>query len=195
LARALAWHARGPGFKSPYLHHIIDKFAQVCFNLHYMSLEISQKTIVQAYEALNDERMQDWTLVVDMAEEAVQDGRQMDDKFMQEMAEARRLKAESNTFPVDGTLATVRSSLRIVRDIMAIRAIEADSERLEGVDLRGTGDMALAGAIGREHSDRLREKGVLRILDIHTSQTMWAVEFDNPMAQRQAELKGQAQFS
>ena len=27
LARALAWHARGPGFESPYLHHIIPALA------------------------------------------------------------------------------------------------------------------------------------------------------------------------
>jgi hypothetical protein len=26
LARALAWHARGPGFESPYLHHLFNGF-------------------------------------------------------------------------------------------------------------------------------------------------------------------------
>lgn len=145
-----------------------------------MSLEIPQETLDQVYRTMADERVQDLTLVAATTVAAHREGRSLDDHFVEELAKDRIDQAvEHYDYPVPGTMPTLRSSLRIVRDLMTIRELEATrEERLAGLDLRGTGDIALSAAIGRERSDRLWEKGVLRIYDQHQSRSMWSAEFD-----------------
>ena len=151
-----------------------------------MSLEIPQGTIDQVYAGLDSEGAQDFLLVAVRTQEADSEGRSLDSAFMEELAEARRAQAlDQYGYPVEGTAPTLQSSLRIVRDITTIRELEATrDERLEGVDLRGAGDVKMAAAEGQERSHRLWEKGILRIFDHGTRKSMWSVEFDDILVGR-----------
>jgi hypothetical protein len=147
-----------------------------------MSVEISDEAIARVYEGLEDERIQDWILVVGSVEEAKLEERPIDGAFEEELAEERWQEAiGSYSWPVKDSGPTRSSSLRIVHDILTIRGLEATrADRQADIDGSGA-DAMLLNAEGQERSHRLWEKGVLRIFNPATSRSMWSVEFDDSL--------------